>query len=198
MIFLKQVINSLKSRGFLGTLEWGFDGYLKVNNFILFFRDLSVPVKLSALRTDVEIKELSAEEMKSLRTKFKNLPFEFYCDESQGFKHCYVAFIGGHPAAIHWLVRPEETSRFLNLGEGDVELNYNVVLPQYRGQRLAEYLMAFIIDDAFKKNFKRIFGVVHVSNIPQYKPMLRLGFNPVECLTHFFVWRPKAKLHYVK
>ena len=58
--------------------------------------------------------------------------------------------------------------------------------------------MAFIINDALKKNYKRMFGVVHVSNIPQYKPMLRLGFSPVECLTHVFLWRPKAKLIYVK
>lgn len=197
-MLLNEFKNSFMSRGVLGTLKWGYYGFLKVNNFIVFYRDISLPIDSRFLREDIEIRNVSLLDLKRIRINYDKLPFEFYCDETQGFQNCYVAFYEGRPAAIHWLVRPGEKSRFLNLEAGDVELNYNVVVPQFRGKRLAETLMAFIISDALKKGMKRIFGVVHVSNIPQYKPMLRLGFTPVECLTHFFVWRPKATLRYVK
>lgn len=194
----KQIANSVKSRGLFGTLKWGYDGYFKVNNFIVFCRDLTVPVDMRLIKPDLEMKEVPLLELQRLRTKNDRLPFEFYCDETNGFKYSYLAFIDGYPAAIYWVVRPEEKSRFLNLRVGDLELNYAVVLPRYRGNRIAESLMGFILNDACSKGFKRIFAVIHVSNIPQYKPMLRLGFLPVECLTHFFVWRPKATLRYLK
>lgn len=196
-MWVKQLLISINSRGITGTLKWGVDGYFKINNFIIFFRDLSIPI-IKKNRLDVDIIKMSAFEIKQLRENFNDLPFEFFCDESHGFTHCYVAFIGNNPAAIHWLVVPGERSRFLHLKEGDVELNYTVVLPRFRGKRIAEHLMEYIIHDAARNNHKRIFCVAHVSNIPQYKPMLRLGFLPVECLTHFFIWRPKAKLNYLK
>lgn len=195
---LETLNNSLMSRGLWGTLQWAYYGYLKVNNFIVFYRDPSLPVDLRLLGKDIEMKNVSLSELRRLRGQHDRLPFEFYCDETQGFKNCYVAISEGHLAAIHWLVGPGENSRFLNLTTGDVELNYNTVLPQFRGRRLAEMLMSFIINDSFNIGVERIFGVVHVSNIPQYKPMLRLGFTPVECLTHFFIWRPKATLRYAK
>jgi len=197
-MFFNQIANSIKSRGLFGTLKWGYDGYLKVNNFIVFCRDLAVPVDMRLVKPGIEMKEMSLLELRCLRAQNDRLPVEFYCDETKGFKYCYLAFIDDHPAAIYWLVRPEEKSRFLILRDGDLELNYAVVLPQYRGNRIAESLMGFILNDACSKGFKRIFSVIHVSNIPQYKPMLRLGFLPVECLTHFFVWRPKATLRYLK
>ena len=109
----------------------------------------------------------------------------------------FVALVKGKIAAIDWVVYPGEYSRFLNIKEGDVELNYNTVLPRYQGKGISGKLKAYIIMDCIKEKHKRMFCVVNVDNIPQYKLLIRLGFEPVEVLTHHGFKRPKASLRYV-
>ena len=194
----KYLIRSFKSRGFYGTLSVMFHGYLKFNKFIVFCKNLSKPFDSQFKNDFIQIKKISINDLKLLRGKEAKLPIEFYCDVSHKFSAPYIALVGGKLAAIYWLVFRGENSRFLELKNGDVELNYSTVLPQFRGERLGEMIMAFIIHSCNDTNLKRIFGVVNVNNIPQYKPMLRMGFEPVEVLTHFGFHRPKATLRYVK
>jgi len=188
---------SLTSRGLYGTIHWIFHGYFVFNNFIVFYRNLENPVQAPAPSDGVEIKKLSLDALCSIRKGRNDLPVEFFCDKTHGLTTPFVALVEGELAAIHWLVQPGETSRFLSLSEGDIELNLNTVLPEFRGNRLAELLMVELLTDCKNNNLKRMFGVVHVSNIPQYKQMMRLGFEPVEHLTHFAFYRPKATLRYV-
>lgn len=190
---------SLKSRGIWGTLRWFYYGYFKVNNFIVFYKNLDQPV--DNLTKDISLKCIkgSIETLKRIREQERAvLPIEFYSDIVHELSTPYLAFFNDNIAAIHWLVYPVERSRFLELSrEGDIEINYNTVLPEYRGRRIAQSLMCFMIHSCQEDGLKRMFGVVHVSNIPQYKPMLRLGFEPIEVLTHFGINRPKASLKYL-
>ena len=195
----KNLLQSFKSRGVYGTLRWIFYGYFTVNKFIVFYRNLKRPLDYHHKDHSVRLCRISISDLTSLRNQEEKLPVEFYCDLTHHFSTAYVAIVDGKLAAIQWLVYPGEMSRFLNLKNGDVELNYNTVLPEFRGRRLAKVLMAFVIKSCTEElNFKRMFEVVNVNNIPQYKLMLRLGFEPVEVLTHFGFNRPKATLEYVK
>ncbi|MDZ7697270.1 MAG: hypothetical protein U5R49_10220 [Deltaproteobacteria bacterium] len=190
---------SLISRGFVNTLKWIYYGYFKANNFIVFYKNLTQPSPAGSTNTYVKCIRASLDTLRAIRGKEKEtLPVEFYADTVHHLSTPYLAFLDDNVAAIHWLVYPGEESRFLTLLEGDVEINYNTVLKEYRGRRIAESLMCFMINACQEEGQKRMFGVVHVSNIPQYKPMLRLGFEPVEVLTHFGLSRPKASLKYIE
>jgi len=198
LIQLKKLVQSLKSRGILGTSRWIYRSYFTVNNFIVFYKKLGEPFNYTSFHRSVGFRVLDLDELQNMRKQIQGLPIEFYCDITHNFTKPFVAFVDGKLAAIHWLVLSREESRFLELKENDVEINYNTVLHEYRGMGLAEQLMAVIINYCNEMGYHRMFGVVNVSNIPQYKQMLRLGFEPVEVLTHFGLRRPKAKLRYVK
>jgi GNAT superfamily N-acetyltransferase len=194
----RQLKQDLRSEGVFGTLKLFAEGYLKVNSFLVFYLDLTKPFAAPAPPPDIELRQGTLSDLQELRRGRTDLPTEFYCDEVFGFKVPMLAFVEGELAAIHWLVSPNEPSRFLSLSQGDVELNYNTVLPQFRGRRLAQLLMAFLISSARDAGHLRMFGVVNVQNVPQFKPMLDLNFRPVETLTHFAFRRPKATLKFVK
>jgi len=194
---IRKIVRSLNSRGLGGTLLWFIFGYFSINKFIVFYLNLEKPFEPSQPGPSVKISKISIDTLNLIRAGAKDLPIEFYCDETHGFTIPYVAEVDGEIAAIHWLVKPGEKSRFLELGAGDLEMNFNTVLPKFRDKRLAELLMAKLISSCSGGDFKRMFGVVHVSNVPQYKQMIRLGFEPVEVVTHFGMYRPKATLRYV-
>jgi ribosomal protein S18 acetylase RimI-like enzyme len=186
-----------KSRGLAGVLAFLNDSLLKINNFLVFYLDLRKPFTANAAPTGLVMHCASVAELEQLRSGRDDLPYEFYCDQSFGFTLPFLATYEGKLAAIHWLVLPGEYSRFMNLHLGDVELNYNTVLPEFRGKRIAQALMAFVVGYSVEAGYHRMFGVVLVSNIAQFKPMLDLGFRPVENLVHFALRRPKATLQYL-
>lgn len=194
---LHKLIQSVTSRGCGGTLKWIFRSYFTVNEFIVFCKELNKPFYYDFNNQSTIIRKLSLTEYRIIRGNKKNLPVEFYSDQLYNFHNPFVAFVNGDLAAVHWLVLPGEMSRFLMIKDKDVEINYNTVLPKFRGMGLAEKLMAFMILYCCEKGYNRMFGVVNVSNIPQYKQMIRLGFEPIEVLVHFGLHRPKAKLRYI-
>ena len=198
MKVVKRLLQSIQSRGLFGTLRWLYYGYVVPNKFLVFYRNLEATFDYSSMYDGMTIKRLSLDQLKDIRDRKSGYPIEFYCDETEGFSTPFVAYVNNEVAAIHWLVLPGEKSRFLDMKEGDVELNYNTVLPEFRGNKLAAPLMAYIIDRCKQEGQRRMFGVVHVDNLPQYKQMIRLGFEPVEILSHFGPFRPKATLKYVK
>jgi GNAT superfamily N-acetyltransferase len=171
---------------------------LRVNNFLVFHLDLTKTKPAPPPPVGVTLRVGTVEDLRALRATRGDLPVEFYCDETHGFTTPFLAMVDGEVAAIHWLVFPGQRSRFLDMKPGDVELNYNTVLPQYRGRRLGQLLMAYLVDSAREGGHRRLFGVVHAANIAQFKPMLDMGFRPVEVVSHFAMSRPKATLEHVR
>lgn len=194
---LTSLWRSLKSRGVVGTVRKICYGYFEVIKFIVFYRDLRQPVVEMPSDPAFRFKQLSLAELKQWRDTVSGLPPEFYCDESYGFTTPCVGFVDGEPAAIVWIVYQGQNSRFLDIRAGDVELNYSYVLPRYRRRHLMGQLMNGLIKVCQEQQFKRLFGVVSATNIPQFKQMLECGFMPVEALTHFAWKRPRATLAYV-
>jgi len=189
--YLKQ---SLGSEGILRTLKIIGYGYLQVNKFIVLSFELKKPFFYKEKNENLQIMRITLDELHQLRTNHPGLPIQFYCDQTQGFTEPYVAFIDGEIVAIHWLVHPKQRSRFLIMRDNDAELNYNTVLHQYRGKRIAESLMAYIIKSNNASELKTLWGVVDVNNIPQWKSMIHLGFKPVDIITHWAAYRPKKKV----
>ena len=198
MNLIKRLNQSTRSRGFWGTLRWIYNGFFVVKKFTVYYLSLNKVIIPKSFNSQIRLQKISKEELHVIREKEKDLSVEFYCDITHNFSTPFVALIGKKIAAINWLVFPGQFSRFLNLEEYDAELNYNTVLPQFRGRRLAEKLMSFIIVDCQKKHLKRMFCVVSVDNVPQFKQLINLGFVPIETLTHFAFHRPKATLKYAK
>ena len=54
--------------------------------------------------------------------------------------------------------------------------------------------MGFQVEWAANAGYTRMFTVPNVRNIASLKPMLDLGFRPIEALVHFGMKRPKATL----
>jgi len=100
------------------------------------------------------------EELDKLR-QGKELPREFYYDRIHGVKTCYVALHGEEIAHIYWLYFKGDDSRFLVLGDGVVELNYNTTLPQFRGRGLMSKMQAYILRDLKSEGYRKAVGLVH-------------------------------------
>ncbi|MGV8056421.1 MAG: GNAT family N-acetyltransferase [Smithellaceae bacterium] len=198
IVKIRYLIRNLKSDGVYNTLRTLLTNYLIVNHFIVFHKNLGTRTNYSMNAPLIEMRKISIEELLEIREKETRLPIQFYCDLTHQFTHAFVAFAENRIAAIHWLVLPGQYSRFFDLTEGDAELNYNTVLPQFRGSGIARGLMSFVTKYCEVSGLNDIFGVVNVKNIPQYKQMIRLGFEPVEILTHFGPFRPKASLVHCK
>ena len=194
---INMLIQSIKSNGFLKTFNKIIYGYLEVIKFIVFYLNLEDDFVFLD-RSGVTVRKLSIEDLNEARVGNSNFSPEFYCDITHMFSSPFVSYLNDKVAAIIWVVYPGESSRFLGLVNGDVEINYSYVLPEFRGENLISHLMSYVIIYCKKNGLKRMFGVVSATNIPQFKQMLKIGFVPVEALTHFFLKRPKATLRYVR
>ncbi len=191
---LKYLIRSINSVGLKKTVDNIIFGYLCLNKFMVLRLNLETPFRYVEKNQSLKMTEISLEDLHRMRDDHPGLPIEFYCDEIQGFSKPYVAFINNEIAAIHWLTLPGENSRFLTIRENDAELNYNTVLPQFRGKGVAKSLMAYIIQTNNSNELENLWGVVHIDNIPQWKPMIKLGFDPVGIITHWAFHRPKISI----
>lgn len=149
---------------------------LKVNTFVVDVLDLAtkeiLPVDTSALEfggPDLGgIRELRAQ---------RELPMEFFCDDHYGGNLCFYALFNGELAAVNWVFRKGEYSRFLILGERDVELNYVFTLPEYRGKGISTALKRHTAISLKELGYERLFTVVHSENIANLKSDKKVGFT---------------------
>ena len=186
MLTYKALKYSLKIDGLNTTFQKIYYSLFKFQKFFIFFRnpDRTLPQEIQndQIINKFSIRNVDLKDLKFIRSKYNNLPSEFYSDIKYGFKTPYMAFMNDEPAAIHWLVRKGEMSRFFDLQIGDIELNYFFVVPKFRGFRLSQGITSVMLSDVYEKGYRRILTAVNINNIAQYKPFIRLGFEPVEIL----------------
>ncbi len=193
---VRYLLAEMRANGVLAALDLLWVSLFKRNVFQVLALDLSAPRPAIAPRSGIEVRLLSIAELRELRSQAGTLSIDFHGDELFGYTHPFVAFVDQKVAAIMWIVLPGQPSRFLDLQEGEVEINYLAVIPEFRGQRLGQYLMAHQVQWAADANHRRMFVVVDAQNIASLKPMLDLGFRPVEALVHIAWHRPKAQLRH--
>jgi len=147
---INMLIQSIKSNGFLKTFNKIIYGYLEVIKFIVFYLNLEDDFVFLD-RSGVTVRKLSIEDLNEARVGNSNFSPEFYCDITHGFSTPFVSYVDDKVAAIIWVVYPGESSRFLGLVNGDVEINYSYVLPEFRGENLISHLMSYVIIYCKKK-----------------------------------------------
>jgi GNAT superfamily N-acetyltransferase len=190
---IKKGIATLRSKGIKETLYWFYFGYLKVNKFFLFRRELSNYFPEVAQRDDILIKQISLQELKEIRENNPKLSEEFFCDIYEGAKTCFVGFVGGKLAHVMWVFFPREGSRFFNLEEGEAEINYIVTLPEFRGLNLYPLTINVVSHWLRENHYKKLYVVSHQQNINAIRAIRKCNFEMIGEVTHFSFWRPKWK-----
>ena len=193
----RYLASKFRAAGVIGTLDLLYVSLFRVNVFHVLYLDLKGAASDFRPPEGVVFEQPSLDELRRIRSALPERPLEYYCDETFGYTLPFLARVHDRIAAIMWIVLRGQQSRFLDLQEGDVEINYLAVNPDFRGKRLGQHLMAFQIRWAAEAGNKRMFVVPNAENIPSERSMLDLGFRPVEALRHFSVWRPKALLRHV-
>jgi GNAT superfamily N-acetyltransferase len=168
----------------------------RVNVFQVFYLDLRKPYTPPPVPDDIVVRHATVDDVRALRADGTGRPVDYYCDELFGLTLPFVAEVGGQHAAICWLVTHGQYSRFLDLAPGDLEINYLAVGAAFQGRRLGYLLMGHQIAWAKAQGYQRMLTVPNVENIASLKPMLDLGFRPIEALRHMATLRPKATLAY--
>ncbi len=109
-----------------------------------------------------------------------SLPTEFFADAKSPSAEFYLALSDADkPAYIHWVFDSNCCSTFLHLRPTQVEINYVVTLPSYRGNRLCRFLVACTLADYIHKGAKQFLAVVHADNIASLRAFEQSGFQIV-------------------
>jgi RimJ/RimL family protein N-acetyltransferase len=190
---IKKGIATLRSKGIKETLYWFYFGYLKVNRFFLFRRELNHPFSEVPHRDDILIKQISLEQLREIRQNYPKLPEEFFCDIFEGSKTCFVGFVGEKAAHIMWVFFANEGSRFFNLGEREAEINYGVTLPEFRGLHLYPLTVRSISHWLRENQYKWLYGAIHDKNVNAINAIRKCGFEKIGEIRHVSFWRPKWK-----
>jgi RimJ/RimL family protein N-acetyltransferase len=184
------------ARAYYGQRPWCYPKYLyysllRINEFVLFRKDLAPTDGDPFAGTEFEIKRIPIEELKQIREK-ENLPKEFYCDVSHGWKTCYVVLHHGEIAHVIWVCYPSERSRFFRCKGAVAELNYNITLPRFRGHGLSVRAMDHICEAERSRGIEVMLGVVHSQNIAMIKCMKKSGFAEVGTTKSLGQWNRKT------
>jgi RimJ/RimL family protein N-acetyltransferase len=148
---------------------------LRINTFIIYEKDLNEELLSHNLDPDFKVITPTEEELETFR-KGLDLTREFYYDKVHGVKKCYLVFCKNEIAYIHWIYRKGDPNRFLILGDGVAELNYNTTVPKFRGRGLMAKMILYIFHDLKKQGYKKAVGVIHENNIPGVKSAERAGW----------------------
>src|SRR5262249_2126761 len=111
----------------------------------------------------VEIRR-GIEELERLRERREGLPSEFYLDRLRGGCRPYLGFWDGQIGHISWLFTPEQGSRLIDLGAGEVELDGAFTLPEARGRGLLTAVECAILMDAKDEGYARAYTHVAIDN----------------------------------
>jgi GNAT superfamily N-acetyltransferase len=193
---LGYLASTFRAKGVLGVADLLWTSLFRVNVFQVFYLDLAAPFTPPAPPDDIVVRPATLDEVRALRSQDADRPVDYHCDTLFGLTLPFVAEVGGQHAAICWLVTHGQFSRFLDLAEGDLEINYLAVGSAFQGRRLGYLLMGHQIAWAKANGYRRMLTVPNVENIASLKPMLDLGFRPIEALRHVANLRPKATLAY--
>lgn len=173
------------------TAYWAAFGFLRINRFTIFSRDLTAPPPHPESAETFELWTL--DRVRQWRDGREGLPTEFYQDRIDGVSLCAVACLGREVAGLIWVYRPGDYSRMFRLGAGEAELNHGHVRAEHRQRGLFIRLLEFACAELQQQGYRTVRAVVHASNQPSLRAFTRAGFVPVASVRHFFLFRPGMK-----
>lgn len=133
----------------------------------------------------------AVENLKQLRDATPSLPVEFYRDEIDGIESCFLACIGGRPAAIAWSYDYAKPAHFLRMSPGEAEIRSVYSLAEFRGRGLAKAVVAAACRSLFHDGFQHIYAVIHFRNEASLRAFRSIGFTRVAELTRPALFGPR-------
>lgn len=182
-----------KKKGLTETLKRIKYSYFQINTFILYKRELHDNFSGITIEPPFRCVEGNLLQLEKERSVRKNLPREFYIDQTHGGKMFYLVYCEDELAYIHWLFRKGEYSRFFKIvEETTVEFNYIYTLPKFRGNRLQARTMNYICENLKCKGYKKAVGAVSADNVISTKGMNKTGLKEFKRVKTYFSFTIKT------
>ena len=140
---------------------------------------------------DILVGPRAVENLKQLRDATPGLPVEFYRDEVDGIDHCFLACVGGRPAAIAWAYDHTKPAHFLRMSPGEAEIRSVYSLAEFRGRGLAKTVIAAACRSLFHDGFQHIYAVIHFRNEASLRAFRSIGFTRVAELRRPALFGPR-------
>lgn len=129
--------------------------------------------------------------LRRLRKGHALLPDEFYHDGRTGFRECFTATLDGELAGIIWVREGRQGSRWLELGERQVEIGCLLVLPTKRNRGVARQLYWHAAANSLRAGAKDILAVIAADNVPSKRAAEAVGFRSVASIRRPALWGPR-------
>jgi hypothetical protein len=192
---LRELYTYASKKGLKDTLQRIYSSYFHVLTFVLYKRELDDGFSGITIDGEFRCVEGSQALLEREREGRKDLPREFYLDKTHGGKRFYLVYRGDELAVIYWIFKKGEHSRFFDIQDDSTfEFNYNITLPEFRGNRLMARSMNYISEELRKKGFKRALGAVAAENIFSMKAMDRSGLREFKRAKSYFSFVRKTKI----
>ncbi|WP_075109833.1 GNAT family N-acetyltransferase [Halofilum ochraceum] len=173
---LRQTVHVRYGGGVRGYAEFFYISLLRTNTFIIF---VTKSTGCSVYLPDPESLSFTRNDHKRLNEfrQSRDLPKEFYCDQTHDAHDFILGFWEGEVAYIHWIFHENAKTRFLKIGEDCAEIGYMVTLPEFRGNKICSHALTHTVQALCSEGVRSIFCVVHDKNIASIKAVKRAGFR---------------------
>jgi hypothetical protein len=178
----------------LSLFKFLYYSVLRINTFFVVENDLTRELPELDLDPDYRVMKPSLDELAAIRSGREDLPREFYYDKIYSTTTCYVVFKGEELAYIHWVLLKGDYNRFLILGDGVAELNYNTTLPKFRGNKLMAKMIAYISKDLKESGYRKALGVIHEDNYQSIRAAENAGFRKIASIKALGPFNRKVKV----
>mgnify|MGYP000200470770 CR=1 FL=1 len=171
---LGESVRSQYGEGFSGYLKFIYYSCLRVNDFVVYSRDITrMSASVNSL-SGFRFREMTPAEIDPYR-QGRMLPKEFFADGPEGPRLCHAVFKAGKPVYIHWVYQSGETSRFLKLSPDVAEIGYIVTLPEFRRMGVCSWALGHAFSRLESRGVKKVVTVVHSDNSASRRAMENVG-----------------------
>lgn len=158
-------------------LHYLYFSVFRINRFLIFENDriADVPQVRFEPPFRIEIKT-DAQELRRI-CDAHGMPRECYYADILDLHVCLLVCHGEEIALICWLSLPGEYSRFFKLEKATAEIYFTTTLPKFRGMGLPTKTDLFACRYLARKGFRKAVAVIHETNAPSIKTIVRAGFT---------------------
>jgi RimJ/RimL family protein N-acetyltransferase len=183
---LRLLVTLLRTEGFREVVKRLMFRFLHVHTFVVYRMRLSDSLPIGQIPEGVKFKEVSNEQLHTLREGRSDLPEYFFRDENdETAERCWVGLQGQKLGFVAW-VSYRGSSGLIRLGGGEAELAYIYCLKELRGRRLTTNAVLVIARTLFDEGITSLLAVPNSRNPAIIKSFLACGFVKIRSIRRFF------------
>lgn len=194
---LQPIINKalvlLKQEGLRKTAAWFLKSLVMPQRFIVLEYNLRGTLPAIQISWDLEVRQVTREELKKFKQSSPSLPVEFFYDEIYGLSTCFLTFVHGEVARVVWLSLPGEFNRHFTLMPGEAELFQVYVLPKFRLLGINHKTYLYHLKWLKDHGYHRVYARVESSMRAWRQKMEQFGYERIGAITHFAFYCPKFR-----